>query len=173
MSHFIRVALIVLILLGAFFVWRQMSVSPQTTPPVEVPVVVENGEEAFTSERGVSLFVTLPLKNSLVTSPLKVTGTAPGTWYFEASFPIIIVNWDGLIIAQGYATAQTDWMTPDQVPFEGTIEFTDILPLTKEIEDPNSLQSFMKKGALILQKDNPSGLPENDDALEIPILFAQ
>lgn len=173
MNHFIRVALIVLILLSAFFVWRQTSVSPQTPSSVEEPVIIENEVGTFTSERGVSLFVTLPAKDSVVGSPLKVTGTTPGTWYFEASFPIVLVNWDGLIIAQGHATAQTDWMTPDQVPFEGTIEFTDILPLTKEIEDPNLLQSFMKKGTLILQKDNPSGLPENDDALEIPILFAQ
>ena len=172
MSHIIRIVLIALILIGAFFLWRQIDVSPEPTPFIEEPIV-ENEAGSFTSERGVSLFVTLPSKNSLISSPLKVMGTAPGTWYFEASFPIVLVNWDGLIIAQGYATAQTDWMTPEQVPFEGTIEFTDILPLTKEIEDPNSLQSFMKKGTLILQKDNPSGLPENDDALEIPVLFVQ
>ncbi len=172
MSHIIRIVLIVLILISAFFLWRQIDVSPETTPSIE-ELVVENEAGSFTSEREVSLVVTLPSKNSVISSPLKVTGTAPGTWYFEASFPIVLVNWDGLIIAQGYATAQTDWMTPEQVPFDGTIEFTDILPLTKEIEDPNSLQSFMKKGTLILQKDNPSGLPENDDALEIPVLFAQ
>ena len=30
----------------------------------------------------------------------------------------------------------------------------------------------MKRGSLILKKDNPSGMPEHDDALEIPIFFA-
>ena len=171
MSQIFRIVLIALILIGAFFLWRQIDLSPEATPSIEEPII-ENEVDSFTSERGVNLFVSLPLKDSVVSSPLKVMGTAPGTWYFEASFPIVLVNWDGLIIAQGHATAQTDWMTPEQVPFEGVIEFTDILPLTKEIEDLNSLQSFMKKGTLILQKDNPSGLPENDDALEIPVLFA-
>jgi hypothetical protein len=33
-------------------------------------------------------------------------------------------------------------------------------------------QDFMKQGTLIMQKDNPSGLPEHDDAFEIPIRFA-
>lgn len=27
-------------------------------------------------------------------------------------------------------------------------------------------------GTLILRKDNPSGLPENDDEIEIPVTFA-
>lgn len=96
--------------------------------------------------------------------PLQVTGEARGYWFFEASFPIMITNWDGLIIAEGYATADDDWMTEDFVPFSASIEFEN--PYNDG--DPD----FMKNGTLILQKDNPSGLPENDDALEIPIRFA-
>ncbi|MFA6307297.1 MAG: Gmad2 immunoglobulin-like domain-containing protein [Patescibacteria group bacterium] len=92
-----------------------------------------------------------------ISSPLTITGQARGTWFFEASFPIFLVNWDGLIIAQGIAQAKDDWMTEDFVPFEATLEF----------EKP----SYKNNGALILQKDNPSGLPEYDDALEISILF--
>src|SRR3989344_3102384 len=64
-----------------------------------------------------------PLPNSVITSPLQVSGKARGTWYFEASFPIILVDWDGLIIAEGYATALSDWMTEDFVPFQATLEF--------------------------------------------------
>ena len=55
---------------------------------------------------------------------------------------------------------------------EGVIEF----------EKPEYIGDFSRRGALILRKDNPSGLPEYDpegeqvsygagDALEIPILF--
>lgn len=94
-------------------------------------------------------------------SPLKITGEARGNWYFEASFPVSLVNWDGLIIAQGPAQAQGEWMTEEFVPFEITLEF----------ENPSWDADFSKRGALILQKDNPSGLPEHDDSLEIPVVF--
>ena len=76
------------------------------------------------------------------------------------------MDWDGRIIAQGIATAKADpatgevnWMTEEFVPFEATLTFT---------VDPNV---YSRRGSLILQKDNPSGLPEHDDALEIPIIY--
>jgi hypothetical protein len=72
-----------------------------------------------------------------------------------------LVNWDGLIIAQGPAQAQGEWMTQEYVPFSITLEF----------ENPSFEADFSKRGALILQKDNPSGLPEHDDSLEIEIRF--
>lgn len=115
------------------------------------------------------IVVDSPLAMSVVYSPLKFSGQARGGWFFEASFPVYVVNWDGLIIGQGIATAALDpndpdstWMTDEFVPFEGVLEF----------ENPSWEQNFSKKGAIIFQKDNPSGLPQNDDALEIPILFA-
>jgi hypothetical protein len=49
------------------------------------------------------------------------------------------------------------------VPFEGTITFS----------DPSWDEDFSKSGTLIFMKDNPSGLPEYDDTLEIPILFTK
>jgi hypothetical protein len=100
-----------------------------------------------------------PTPGSIVTSPITITGKARGYWYFEASFPITIVNWNGLIIGEGIAQAQGDWMTEDFVPFSATLtyDFPEDTPY--------------RRGAIILQKDNPSGLPENDDALEVPIEF--
>ncbi|MDP2650452.1 MAG: Gmad2 immunoglobulin-like domain-containing protein [bacterium] len=98
-----------------------------------------------------------PKPGDIVTSPLTVRGKARGMWYFEATFPIVLTDWDGKIIAQWYAQADGDWMTEEFVPFEGTLEF----------EKPE----FGERGTLILRKDNPSGLPEHDDALEIPIFF--
>ena len=98
-----------------------------------------------------------PRPADIISSPLVITGEARGLWYFEASFPIVLVNWDGLIIAQGIATAQGEWMTTDFVPFEETIQFTK--------------PDYGERGALIFQKDNRSVLQENDDSLEIPIRF--
>jgi len=105
--------------------------------------------------------LTTPQPNQTITSPLTITGQARGYWYFEASFPVFLVDWDGKIIAQGIATAKDNWMTEEFVPFEAKLEF---------VADKNA---YSNRGALILKKDNPSGLPEHDDALEVPILFAK
>jgi len=106
------------------------------------------------------IFVTIPIPNSIVTNPIVIKGEARGNWFFEASFPIIIVDWDGLIVGEGIATAESEWMTTDFVPFLAEIQYT---------LATSSLYST--RGAIILKKDNPSGLPENDEAIEIPILF--
>ena len=105
-----------------------------------------------------------PIPLGVITSPLTFTGEARGMWYFEGSFPVVLTNWDGLIIAEGFVTAQGEWMTEEFVPFAGILEF--VSPYAEG--DPD----FMKHGSLILQKDNPSGLPEHDDALQIPVRFA-
>lgn len=111
------------------------------------------------------IVVDTPRPGDEISSPLVVRGKARGTWYFEATFPIVVVNWDGLIIGEWYAEAQNDpaddgasWMTEEFVPFEGTVEFT-------------ADTSVSNRGAVILQKSNPSGLPEHDAAVEIPIRF--
>lgn len=127
------------------------------------PRKCSNGLRTFTEDIGNSLelrneiFLTSPIANETLTSPMQITGEARGGWYFEASFPVMLTNWDGLIIAEGYATAQDEWTTSDFVPFTAELEF-----VTPE---------FGERGTLILQKDNPSGLPENDAALEIPVYF--
>ncbi|MBI5530031.1 MAG: hypothetical protein HY918_00835 [Candidatus Doudnabacteria bacterium] len=92
-----------------------------------------------------------------ISSPLTITGEAKGTWFFEASFPVILTDWDGKIIAQGIAKANGDWMTENFVPFEAILQF--VKP------------GYKNNGSLILKKDNPSGLPQNDAALEIPVIF--
>ncbi|MBI4120757.1 MAG: hypothetical protein HY457_00675 [Parcubacteria group bacterium] len=102
-----------------------------------------------------------PRPNGVLESPLIVEGEARGYWFFEATFPLVLVDWDGKIIAQSYAEAEGEWMTEEFVPFRGTIVF----------EKPIVVGDFSKRGALILRKSNASGLPEHDDALEIPVRF--
>jgi len=103
-----------------------------------------------------------PRPNASIKSPLTITGQARGNWFFEASFQVFLTDWDGKIIAQGIATAESDWMTTDFVSFIATLTF-----------DTNDISgNYSNRGTLIAKKDNPSGLPENDDALEIPIVFA-
>lgn len=97
-----------------------------------------------------------PRPNAKIASPLKLTGQARGTWYFEAVFPVELQDANGNVLATGQAQAQGDWMTEDFVPFTASLEFT--TPATPT-------------GILILKKDNPSGLPENDKSLAVPVKF--
>jgi hypothetical protein len=112
---------------------------------------------SFLTTKGQANIIELvhPLPGQKVSSPLTVTGRARGTWFFEGSFPVILANWDGLIISQVPAQAQGEWMTEEFVPFSATLTFDQ--------------QQVYDRGSLILKKDNPSGLPEYDDALEIPV----
>jgi len=94
--------------------------------------------------------------NQTIQSPLIIQGEARGVWFFEADFPVKLYDGNGNIIAQGIAQALGDWMTEDFVGFRCELEF----------ETPET-----ETGQLILEKDNPSGLPENADQLIIPVVF--
>jgi hypothetical protein len=97
-----------------------------------------------------------PKPNDVVSSPINIRGEARGYWFFEASFPVKLTDKDGNIIAQHYAQAKDDWMSEDFVPFSADLEF---------------FFSGTEKGELILEKDNPSGLPEYEDFLRIPVII--
>jgi hypothetical protein len=98
-----------------------------------------------------------PQENAVVDSPLIITGKARGTWYFEASFPVKLYDDEGNLLAQGPAQAQGEWMTEDFVPFSAQLTFV----------------TTAENGVLVLEKDNPSGLPENAASISIPVQFAQ
>ncbi|TSC75726.1 MAG: hypothetical protein G01um101430_220 [Parcubacteria group bacterium Gr01-1014_30] len=153
-------AVIAVALVYTFFWLRGVKDAAQ--PDVSAP------EEIWTTERRNSDVIRLfsPKKGETIESPLVVKGEARGSWFFEANFPIVLTNWDGLIIAESFATAKSDWMTQDYVPFEAVLEFES--PVFPGVDQ----EHFSRRGYLILQKDNPSGLPENEDVLEVPITFA-
>lgn len=97
-----------------------------------------------------------PRPTQQVSSPLQISGQARGSWFFEASFPVKLLDASGATFASGIATAQGEWMTTEFVPFTATLEFS---------------ASAGSAGTLVLQKDNPSGLPEHDDQLIVPVKF--
>ncbi len=84
-----------------------------------------------------------------------VTGEARGPFYFEASFPVTLTDDKGTVLAQVPAQAQGEWMTEDFVPFKATLTFT----------------TSATSGTLQLKNDNPSGEPERDIIIEIPVKF--
>lgn len=119
------------------------------------------GDKTFTEEIKPLVYddkvkVTTPLMNALIDSPLKVSGEARGSWYFEAVFPIRLLDGNGDEIAKTQGRATAEWTTGNYVPFEATLTFT-----------PPSTET----GTLVIEKDNPSGLPQNAESFKIPVRF--
>jgi hypothetical protein len=124
--------------------------TPDAPPPVT--------ETAATAVGDSLIRLAAPQPDQLVTSPLRVTGEARGNWYFEASFPVHLLDASGREIAVVPATAQGEWMTTEFVPFSAELTFT--------------VPAGESTGTLVLEKSNASGLPEHDDARRIPVRFA-
>ena len=95
-----------------------------------------------------------PRPNNVVKSPLVILGVARGSWFFEASFPVKLIDNNGAVLTTGIATAIGDWMTADFVNFKIELNFS---------------VSATTSAELVLQKDNPSGLKEYDDELRLPL----
>ena len=98
-----------------------------------------------------------PLAESIINSPVAISGRARGRWFFEASFPVKIVDANNQVLGLAPAQAQGDWMTDDFVPFRATIDFS---------------QPTTSTGFIILLKDNPSGLSEHDAEIKMPVRFS-
>jgi hypothetical protein len=154
LSSFLLLAVVVLYRL------QPAEVTPLPEQPEETIVPSPSPEAENKNPEHSLIMLEYPQEGQTVSSPLRIEGKARGGWFFEATFPVVLTNWDGLIIAEGYATAQGDWMTEEFVPFTAELTFT-------------SDTTVSNRGSLILQKANPSGLPENDDAYEITVFFEE
>lgn len=95
-----------------------------------------------------------PPEGATVSSPIELSGEALGVWFFEGNFPYRLQTQTGDVLATGAVTATADWMTTEFVPFEASIEY--VVPASTAAE-------------LVLMNDNPSGLPENDASLTLPL----
>jgi len=109
------------------------------------------------TEKNTQILIDFPKDNQKITSPIKISGRAVGNWFFEGSFPIELVDLDKNIIATGIATSTEDWMTENFINFSSEIYF----------DKPTST----KNAILILKKDNPSGNPEFDKSVFIPVIL--
>lgn len=111
------------------------------------------------------IIVDYPQPNDTVTSPLKITGKARGTWFQERQFRIRIFRklecdyTTDTTIGYGVAKATSNWKTEDFVTFEALIEFNKPINCGKTV-------------FIGLNKENPSGLKEKgDEELIIPVKF--
>lgn len=156
-----KIVLAVLLILlgaGAYFLLRPGPNDNLNPNPIIPGNNNGNGNDNSTTTpvQNSMIRVTSPLPNASVKSPLVITGEARGNWYFEASFPVKILDANGKVLGQHYAEAQGEWMTTNFVPFHSTLTFS--TPTTPT-------------GTLVLEKDNPSGLPENAAEIRIPVRF--
>src|SRR3989344_3894003 len=137
---------------------------PMSTPPSQSWVLnFERTTEGlqmkaliFDSVDNPDVVLVAPLPNQTISNAFIVQGAARGPWYFEASFPVTLQKPDGTVLNQTPAQAQGDWMTTELVPFTATL----VAPST-----------YHGPATLVIKKDNPSGLPEHDASIEIPIVI--
>ena len=78
------------------------------------------------------------------------------TEFFEGVFPVVVTGTSGNVLLRTQAEAQDDWMTQEFVPFEAVLTVP-VLQRTSVL--------------VVLQKDNPSGLPENDAQVILPLVL--
>lgn len=163
MKHIALFGFVFLVLVAAGYLWSRTEVqapaSVEELPPAQEEAVSPADSPTVTNDDANKIIINAPTPDSDVTTPLTVSGEARGWWFFEATFPVTMLAGDGTLLWQGYATAEGDWMTEDFVPFTTTIDYT--LPVGVS-EQP---------ARLVFYKANPSGLEENADTFEVPIVL--
>lgn len=146
-------ALFIIIIIGVAVLIFVPGINIAKAPPASNV----SGDAANTNMLSDMIVVTSPTANGTVGSPLTIVGMARGSWYFEASAPVALLDQNGSVIAQGTIQAQADWMTSEFVPFRGSLTF-----------DPQPAGSV---GTLVLTNDNPSGDPTKQFTLDVPVKF--
>ena len=146
----------IVLLVGGFYLAGRSHSSPVPLYNTPAATTTEPTPAATSTDLSDLVRLSSPASGALIKSPLTLTGQARGNWYFEASFPIRIIDANGRELGRTAASAQGDWMTTEFVPFKATVTFA---------------TSSTATGFVVLEKDNPSGLPQNDASLKIPIRF--
>lgn len=100
--------------------------------------------------------VELPTPGAVTGKDFSVIGVARGMWYFEATFPIDVLDKNGNKLVQTYASAEGEWMTENFVPFKS------------EIKIP---ETYIGPATLVLHRSNASGLPEHDASISFPFII--
>ncbi|MCB9806380.1 Gmad2 immunoglobulin-like domain-containing protein [Candidatus Peribacteria bacterium] len=153
MKHILSWFIIIALIIGViWFFWAEKIHAPVVPSEISAKLSPE-----MANDPAQMLEVTLPTPDAEITSPLTITGRARGPWYFEASFPIELIDNNGALIAMTTAQAQGEWMTENWVPFTATITFP--------------AQPAGSLGKLVMKKDNPSGEPQNEMSFIVPVQF--
>jgi len=160
--------LVVFVVVGlVYLVWAPEARTPTSIPDGMQEVSstpststgVKPGSSGFTYQNASAdiIIVDLPFPDAVTGKEFSVRGKARGPWFFEASFPVFLLDKNNNQIAEAIATVEpptTNWMTNDFVPFKADI----ITP-----------KSYIGPATLVLMKDNPSGDPAHDASVSFLI----
>jgi len=144
---YLIIGVVVIILIVAITTVKMSNTvtAPTKTTPSSSPIE--------TSDLKISAPV--PGKSFFVPGDIMISGEAKGSWFFEGTFPVQLKDTQGKVISTGQARAIGDWMTTDFVSFTAQLD-------ARSVKEPMS-------AIVIFSKDNPSGLPQNDVSVELPI----
>lgn len=102
--------------------------------------------------------ITSPDLTKSIKSPMTIHGEITRNFIFEGTFPIVLKDNNGAEIVKTNANAESTDMTQAMIPFSATLNFN---------------QPTTTNGTLVIQNDNPSGLPANDDSRIFNVTFEQ
>lgn len=96
------------------------------------------------------------LPNSKVHGTVSYTGVIKGGYFFEGNILVNVLGANKNVLKRGNAMATGEWMTAGPVNFGGSVDF-----------------SGLQKGPAYIEihNDNPSGLPEHDKSVLIPVVI--
>jgi len=118
--------------------------------------VASTPEVTYVNSSADNIVVELPFPGAVTGKEFKVIGQARGPWFFEADFPVEVLDKDGNSLALAIATAEGEWMTTEFVPFSADITVP---------------ESYIGPATLVLYKDNPSDMRELDASMSFPFVI--
>jgi len=154
----LRIFLLVLIIIGVILLITQKTWVPKLVNKIieseNADRVVPTSQITYINASTDLITIELPSPGAVTGKEFSVIGKARGFWFFEASFPIQVLDKNGNVLVNTFATAEGEWMTESFVPFKVTIK---------------APETYTGPATLVLLKDNASGLPEHDASVSFPI----
>lgn len=151
MKAFFTILIIaILAILAWVFLRTEKAVAPVSEENTEIPASF-----TYVNSSDDIIIVNSPAPADTVGSNFEISGQARGYWYFEGSFPYEILDSNNEQLVLHFATAQGEWMTTEFVPFS----FTASIPA-----------DYIGPATVVLHRDNPSDMPENDMSVSFPII---
>ncbi len=156
-QHHQRISILGLALITFFFAFIALTFLPKRTI---APILPSNPQPVTHNSPNAIIFINDLQPNTIVLPEQIITGTAPGYYFFEGSFPVELRTAENEIFATVIAKTNEDWMTTQSV------QFTVILP---------SSFDYIGTGSIRFIKNDPSDgeapfNPEQDELI-IPVFF--
>lgn len=153
---FLFVILLVLLGYGAYSLYKQgVLFGPRQNTKEEDVQEVKDIE--LKTKEGLTFTLSSPLPKSELGCTFLLSGKMPREWFFENVFPYRI-EIEGVEVVRGLVQSHDDYTVKEMLTFSQELE---------------CIGKCLGNSEIILRRDNPSGLEENDDEYRIPVKFTQ